>query len=103
MQPKLSLFFTPFYLDRYIGSPKMRSLTLTRAQLAVICTDADSKAGALAVDPESGVLYVTVESKTDMGVEIEVVALTPGPDGGYMREVSYILEKFGFPTDIFRS
>lgn len=70
----------------------MRSLTLTRAQAASICGSEDSKAGALAVDPESGVLYVTVESKTDMGVEIQVVALTPGPDGGYMREVSFSYE-----------
>lgn len=66
----------------------MRSLTLTRAQTAAVCGFSISKAGAVAVDPESGTLYVAVERKGDMGLEGEVVSLTPAEDGGFNRAVS---------------
>jgi elongator complex protein 1 len=42
----------------------------------------------MAVDPENGTLYVAVERKGDMGLEVDVVSLTPVEDGGYAREVS---------------
>lgn len=79
-----SLYLSPDTSNSY----RMRSLTLTRAQSTLVAENGGGKIGALAVDPEKGVLYVATERKGDMGVEVEVIALTPGPDGGYMREVS---------------
>lgn len=69
----------------------MRSLTLTRAQTAAVSDNGGSKAGAMAVDPERGVLYVALERKGDIGLEVDIVTLTPGPDGAYIREVSWRL------------
>jgi elongator complex protein 1 len=68
----------------------MRSLTLTRAQSTAIKDVDGSKTGAMAVDPEQGTIYVGVERKGDMGLEVDIVAITPGLDTGTVQEVRHM-------------
>lgn len=72
----------------------MRSLTLTRAEVASVTSQKDNVGSSnLAIDPENGTLYVATARKGDEGgVDIEIISLTPGGDGGYIREV-----RFNFP------
>lgn len=66
----------------------MRSLAPTTVQVASInLTSAASRAGQLAVDPESGTVYATIEKATDDGLEVDIVRIEGLEEGAEFSEV----------------
>lgn len=53
----------------------MRSLTPTTVAVSEVASGA-ARAGRVAVDPETGVLYATVEAPAEFGLDISIVKLT---------------------------
>ncbi|WOO84954.1 Elongator complex protein 1 [Vanrija pseudolonga] len=66
----------------------MRSLAPTTVQVASInLTSAAASAGQLAVDPESGTVYATIEKATEEGLEVDIVRIEGLEEGAEFSEV----------------
>jgi hypothetical protein len=65
----------------------MRSLTPTTVQVAEVVSGASSRAAQLAVDPESGAVYATVEAHGEFGLDISIVKLDGIEEGSAFPEV----------------